>query len=210
MTRQRVTLGAPPGDGLAGFPRLHVDAAQPVYRIVRGGRGPWWFSSSGEGRFDLSAPLGTCYLALDPFSALLDVIGPDVCAGLVSTAFFEERRVRELRLPRAHAFADVADRGSVAFGVTGELHTVTPYALPQRWARAFADAGFDGVRYRLRHDPAASPDGLAVFGPAGEQAWARGRERRIGRAIVDRLRRECGVRVAPVPHSSELTFADDE
>ena len=58
------------------------------------------------------------------------------------------------------------------FGVTAELASITPYDLPQQWAAAFARAGYQGVRYRVRHDPGGSR-ALALFGPAGERPGGR-------------------------------------
>jgi hypothetical protein len=43
------------------------------------------------------------------------------------------------------------------------------YARAQRFAAWFHQAGFDGVRYMLRNDPAAKLIGVALFGSAGEQ-----------------------------------------
>lgn len=52
--------------------------------------------------------------------------------------------------------------------MTAEIATTERYDLTQRWASAFAAAGFAGVRYWARHDPARGR-AVALFGPAGDQ-----------------------------------------
>ena len=82
---------------------------------------------------------------------------------------------------------------------------MTPYDLPQRWAAAFAAAGYEGVRYRVRHDPGGSR-ALALFGVAGERKRRpRGRrQRRRRRRCSSRLADDTGLRVAVIPHSADL------
>jgi hypothetical protein len=88
--------------------------------------------------------------------------------------------------------------------VTAELATITPYDLPQRWAAAFAAAGHDGIRFRARHDPGGGR-ALALFGAAGERTrWRRGRSSPIAGELLERLRTEAGVTVAPIPDSTDL------
>ena len=80
---------------------------------------------------------------------------------------------------------------------------MTPYAVPQRWAAAFAAAGHEGVRYRVRHDPAGGR-ALALFGAAGERRWPRGRQQDVGARLLARLAEEAGIRIAPVPAAADL------
>jgi hypothetical protein len=108
-----------------------------------------------------------------------------------------------LGLPHQCRAADTTVRAARGFGVTAELASMTPYALPQRWAAAFAAAGHQGVRYRVRHDPGGSR-ALALFGAAGERRWPRGRSQQVGRSLLAQLAAEAGVRVASVPASSDL------
>ena len=90
-------------DDLGRFPQRSVHGTWFRAHVDRGGRdgGCWWFSSvptdpDAGGRFDLPGPDGTCYLAGDPLSALLELIGPDLESGAVSADFLHERRLREL------------------------------------------------------------------------------------------------------------------
>ena len=94
-------------------------------------------------------------------------------------------------------------RAARGFGVTAELASMTPYDVPQRWAAAFAAAGYEGVRYRVRHDPAGSR-ALALFGAAGERRWPRGRRQDVDERLLARLADETGVRVAALPAAADL------
>jgi hypothetical protein len=98
---------------------------------------------------------------------------------------------------------DTTVRAARGFGVTGELASMVPYDLPQRWAAAFAAAGYQGVRYRIRHDPGGSR-ALALFGAAGERRWPQGRSQQVAGSLLARLASEAGVRVAPIPAASDL------
>jgi hypothetical protein len=165
------------------------------------GFGPWWFSSDGAGRFDLAPPRGTCYLADDEMGALLEVLGP---VAVVSADWAKRFSVWQLGLPDQCSAADTTVRAARGFGVTAELATVTPYDLPQRWAAAFAAAGYQGVRYRVRHDPGGSR-ALALFGAAGERKrWPRGRCQDVDDEVLERLADQTGLRIAVIPDAADL------
>ena len=127
-------------------------------------RSAWWFSSDGAGRFDLPAPRGTCYLAEEPLAAFLEAtrgltfLSEDFLAGrrLFTTVLAAERRV-----------ADLTSAAAYGFGVTGELSATADYTGPRAWASALHAAGFDGIRYHVRHDPRGELAGVAWFGRAG-------------------------------------------
>jgi hypothetical protein len=201
-TRQALALGLPPApDELAGFPVWHVHGGTSLFRVTSSGHGPWWFSSNGAGRFDLFPPRGTCYLADDEMGALLEVLGP---VSVVITAWAKRFSIWQLALPDQCSAADTTVRAARGFGVTAELATMTPYDLPQRWAAAFAAAGHQGVRYRVRHDPAGSR-ALALFGAAGERRrWPRGRRQDVDDELLERLADETGLRVAGIPDADDL------
>ena len=199
--RQRPSIGPPPPpDDLAGFPTWHVHAGTTLCRITTSGFGPWWFSSDARGRFDLPTPRGTCYLADDEVGALLEVLGP---VEVVSPRWAARLSLWHLGLPRQCTAADTTVRPARGFGVTAELASMTPYVVPQAWAAAFAAAGHEGVRYRVRHDPAGSR-ALALFGAAGERRWPRGRRQDVGERLLARLADETGVRVAALPAAADL------
>src|SRR4029450_991876 len=75
--RQRPSIvPPPPPEHLVAFPVWHVHAGTVLCRVTTSGLGPWWFSSDAHGRFDLAPPRGTCYLADDEVTALLEGLGP--------------------------------------------------------------------------------------------------------------------------------------
>lgn len=169
-SRERTALGPPPAS-LADFPAYLVDTGTDLFRAHAAELGPWWFSSDGTGRFDLAAPRGTCYTALDPLSALRERLGPVLGASqTVPESLLETSVVSRLRLAAAREVADLQDGRAVAFGVTRELETMVPYAVPQAWARAFDEAGCGGVRYGPRFTP-GDRSAVAVFGDGGVADW---------------------------------------
>jgi hypothetical protein len=109
-------LGPPPGD-LAGFPARDVPAGYPLFRIHRRGRAPWCFSHDRSGRFDLSPPRGTCYLAEEPLGAFVEVFRT---TALVSEV--RARRLSVLRLDRPLVLANCTSRRVRAFDVTAAIH----------------------------------------------------------------------------------------
>lgn len=168
--RERTALGPPPGS-VAGFPAYSVAADTDLYRAHGRDLGPWWFGNDGAGRFDLRTPRGTCYVALDPLSALRERLGPVLGSSqAVPESLLEEAVVSRLRLPAARDVADTQDRGAAEFGVTREIESTVPYAVPQAWARAFDEAGFGGVRYGPRFTPGDS-SALALFDAEGAADW---------------------------------------
>ena len=169
-SRERTALGPPP-ESLAGFPAYLVDTDTDLFRAHGVDLGPWWFGNDGTGRFDLTAPRGTCYAALDPLSALRERLGPVLGASqAVPESLLEASVVSRLRLPSAREVADVQDGGAAAFGVTREIESLVPYAVPQAWARAFDEAQCGGVKYGPRFTPGEC-SAVAVFGEEGATDW---------------------------------------
>lgn len=204
--RSSISLRSPPDDpaALDGFPRKRLEAKADLYRLAREGRSPWWFGSSGEGRFDLPPPHGTCYLAADPIGALLEVVGPDGDGGAVSARFLADRILHRLHAPAELRVADLTSRRASRFGITAEIGTLVPYDLPQAWAARLHAAGCEGLAYWLRHDPAHG-EGVALFGREGKRDdWPAGEEIAVGPELLARLRDECGIEVAEVPRAGEL------
>jgi hypothetical protein len=169
-SRERSAQGPPPAS-LAGFPAHLVDTRTELFRAHGAELGPWWFGNDGSGRFDLPSPRGTCYVALDPLSALRERLGP-VLGGsqAVPESLLEASVVSRLRLIAPREVADLQDGGAAAFGVTRELESMVPYAVPQAWARAFDAAGSGGVRYGPRFTPGDS-SAVALFDGEGAQDW---------------------------------------
>ncbi len=135
-------------------------------------RGAWYFASHapdeiGAGRFDLTGPEGTCYLADTEMAAVHECIGHDMAAsGWVPADLVEGRVLSKLPLPHDVRSADTTVEEAANFRVTNEIHTTGDYGTAQAWARAFHDSGFGGVFYELRFAN-GFPRGLALFGPQG-------------------------------------------
>ena len=194
-------ISASPPEDLRHFPERILAPGEPLFRIYRADRGPWWFSSDGTGRFDLSPPRGTCYLAEDPLGAFVETFRE---AHVVPEQAVRRRVQSRLALPRALRLADCADRKARMFGVTAAVHATPDYALTGAWASGLAGAGFDGVRYLLSHDPAQELVGYALFGDAGEAgdpaAWPPTEPTEPGEIAADvlvRARRQFGFLIVP-------------
>lgn len=173
MTREVVALGSPGNRSLAGFPTWSLTTRRQLWRGHKAGNGPWWFASSGRGRFDLGEPRGTCYVAFDERTAIRETVGEVLAtAGVISHEFADERVLSRLRIPARRTLADACAEAAADFGLTRELCTVTPYEIPQQWAAALAGS-CDGLRYQTRFTTGAAPNAAALFHDAGERAdWA--------------------------------------
>ncbi len=102
---------------------------------------------------------------------------------------------RDLRL------ANCCVRAASKFGINAEIHSSTDYDKTQGWAAAFHEAGFDGIRYFLRSDPALKLIGYALFDAAGEAPpgrWPSGPSEPVSPATLTEARRY-GFEVIPVP-----------
>ena len=188
-------LGLPPDD-LSRFPAFGVDRRRSLYRIHRTDVGPWWFSGDGSGRFDLGGGRGSCYLAVTPVGAFIEVFR---IATVIPEAEVEARSLSSLVPPGPSRLADCTVPGARRFGITGAIHTQPDYTVPQRWAEAFAAAGFGGIRYRVSHDPAQRELGVVLFGDAGEHSFPVRRTESIPVSVIEAARRRFGLIVALTP-----------
>jgi len=209
VSRQQPTLRVPRVDeDLRRFPAYGTDTRRTYWRVVREGHGPWWFGSTLNGRFDLPLPNGTCYLASDDLGAILETLGPELLpGGLAPESLLHGRFLRALRLPHNHRVANCLAQQAAKW-VTAEISTLTPYEVPQAWAKAFHRIGFQGVRYAPRHSTSRRTHLVAIFGPAGERnEWPGGRTLPLGAPQLRRLRERCGITVFTTPFADELVFA---
>lgn len=198
MTRDTVAL-RPPARSLSGFPGCELTAAQPLTRGHRAANAPWWFASSGGGRFDLTPPRGTCYLAFDELTAIRETVGEALATtGVISDVFAADRQLSTLVVPHDHHLADTCADEAADFGLTRELSSMTPYAVPQEWAAAFDGVSFAGLRYQTRFTTGTSANAVGLFGEAGEAAtWPTDPS---PEPLVTAARR-CGFTVASPPRS---------
>lgn len=166
VTRQRVSQSAPPDD-LRGFPTTTHDGE--VYRVAR--LSPWWFCVCGECRFDLDADAahgrGTMYAADDRITGVIETIGPELIGRTIAWRFLADRTVWALAYDRPLVNADLTADAAIGYGITNELSTMVPYTVPQLWASAVDEHGWDGISYRTRFNTASVATGVALFDEAG-------------------------------------------
>jgi hypothetical protein len=185
---------------LENFPERVLHSGTEVHRIHAAELGAWYFEAQDTWRFNPCsvAGLGACYLAERPVAGLLEaykgvtVVDEQDVAG---KAHFTASLDVEVRL------ADCCVPAAGEFGVNGEIHTTTDYVVTQAWASALAHAGFAGVCYFCRSDPAMSLVGYAFFGDAGEAPlgrWPVGLDKAISENIL-REAEDYGLRVRPTP-----------
>lgn len=161
---------------------------------------PWWFSSSGRGRFDLKLVrgYGTCYLAQTEVAGLLETFpGMQV----VDEADVDKRATFEVVLAAPQRLANCCAPSAGKFGVNAEIHDGLDYEKCQRWAAAFYGANFDGIRYFVRSDPGRALIAYALFDPAGQAPagrWLAGSSNPVSaKARLDAER--YGLSVRPTP-----------
>ena len=131
---------------------------------------------------------------------MLEVLGP---VTVVSPPWAGRLSMWHLGLPRQCTAADTTVRAARGFGVTAELASMTPYALPQRGpprSRPPATRACATGSPRPRRQPSARP-----VRRGGRAALARGPPPAGRRALLARLRpRRPAIRVAPVPAAADL------
>jgi hypothetical protein len=191
---------------LQRFPQRTLRADREIYRIHRfqrlSGNTGWWFSFDGTGRFDpVGTGKGSCYFAERPLGAWVEVYRRQM---LLAEAAVTDRWLMSVRVGRDLRLADLTSRRALEFGVTASLGANEQYDASQAFAADALGAGFAGIRYMVRHDPAQKLYGLALFGEAGEQpdndrAEASILDYPIPDELIAEARRRFGYRVVPRP-----------
>ena len=154
----------------ADFPSVTIPEGAELHRIHRRSTHPAWFSSSGSERFDPPvshrARYGSCYIAFDAMASYLEVFGR---MDAVSSTDIHRRALSRLTTDRALTLADLTDRSVLGtFRITASVSTGSDYEPSQQLSAELFDAGFDGIRYRVRHDPALAHEAVAMFGEPGQ------------------------------------------
>lgn len=152
------------------FPARRIDTATPLFRIHQSHRHPAWFNTDGLLRFDPPPGqrdrFGVCYLGLDPLASYVEVFGR---IRAVPKAELDRRRLSELTVRHVVEVADLTDRSVLGtFGITAAHSVGSDYESAQELASRLFEVGFDGVVYRVRHDPAMALEAIALFGEPGE------------------------------------------
>lgn len=191
---------------LQRFPRRTLRADREIYRIHRlqrlSGNTGWWFSFDGTGRFDpVGTGKGSCYFAERPLGAWVEVYRRQM---LLAEAAVLDRWLMSVRVGRDLRLADLTSRRALGFGVTASLGANERYDASQVFAADALGAGFAGIRYLVRHDPAQKLFGIALFGEAGEQpdhnrVEASILDHPIPDEVIAEARRRFGYRVVPRP-----------
>lgn len=173
-------LGEPPlaAGSLSDVPQepLRGRELHRVWRAVTAGgsqrESPWWFASVGEdpssaGRFDLPAPMGTCYLATSAVAAVLEALQLHL-VNLPREELAIRRRATVVAPENAPPAARLTARHLAgAFGVTAALWAGSDRPLTQRWAAAFRRDGWWALYAGTQHDPSGQLRGVALFDHAG-------------------------------------------
>ena len=185
----------------SAFPRRTLRGDATVYRIHKSAKSPWWFSSTGDGRFDpVGTGMGACYLAETQLGAWIEVFRKNT---LLAETEIAQRSLLAVTLKRDLRLADITSRRALSFGVTAALGANEQYEQSHAFAVRALEDGFAGIRYFIRHDPAQKRYGLALFAPAGAPDPAERRWPTDSVAIPDTLIREAkrvfGYRVLPTP-----------
>lgn len=124
------------------------------------------------GRYDLPAPNGSCYLADDVHTCVLEVVADELVVSrgpqlLAATELRARRRVTLTADADTGPFANLDAPASYGYGVAGDLHATDNRRLTQQWARALHEHGHVGVRGHARTPPAGTATTWTLFGPAG-------------------------------------------
>jgi len=146
---------------LTGFPAATPKV--PVFRAHLIDRGPWFFASDDGGRFNLSPPRGTCYLADTPAAAVRERLGQRIVVRH-EVSFEAAAEMQVSALDAGGRYAHVSSAEAAGFEVTGELAAMTPYEVPRAWATEFDAAAFDGVAFAGRFSLTTA---WGLFGAAG-------------------------------------------
>lgn len=133
---------------------------------------PWWFASAPRhpadgGRFDLPAPMGTCYTAIQPVGAVLEALQMHLTN--LPRAELALRRRAEIFAPddAPRAAKLTTRRVAGVHGVTAALWAGSDRALSQRWATALRRDGWWAVYGGIAHDPSGRLRGVALFDHSG-------------------------------------------
>ena len=155
-------LPAPPDD-LPELPSTKL-GTKDLWRIHAADIAAWSFDPGPDGRFNIS-DTGTCYLAEEPIGAFVEKFGRLLRpGGVISEPLVDVQRLSRLRPPKANV-VDLTDPTVLGLiGLTAEIHATIDYDLTLGWALALRDAGYDGIRYKARHDPRGLLTSIALFG----------------------------------------------
>lgn len=191
---------------LRAFPTRTLAIGTKLHRIHHANLGPYWFSSYDAddergGRFDLPAPNGSSYWALQPAASFLETIARRPLS-IVPLELLDRFSLSVVELPAALVAANAPVKAARGFGLTAEFHSALAYAATRRWASALFDAGHRALIAIPRHDVTAKLRSVTLFGRGGEHMPAGWKRRTatgpIPASLVDQMA-GWGIRCLPIP-----------
>jgi hypothetical protein len=141
---------------LADFPIVDKERLpQALYRVHQARHDPEWFGIDPRDRWSppaaAAALFGTCYLATDPVTAIMEAFGD---LPVITERIIAERALAVIHLPLHQKLADFTSPAIVGtWKLDRRISTGDDYDTCQRWAHSLRLAGFSGVYYEPRHDP---------------------------------------------------------
>ena len=191
-------LPAPPDD-LPELPSVKLET-EALWRIHAADVAPWFFDAGPDGRFNL-ADSGTCYLSEEPIGAFVEKFGRLLRpGGVIPEPLVDAQRLSRLRPPRVNVVDLTDSRVLGLVGLTAEIHSTTDYNLTQGWALALQEAGYDGIRYKARHDPRGQLVSIALFG-SGKPPRSAARTTAVPVDLIHEASATFAITVLPRHHS---------
>jgi RES domain len=155
---------------MEGFPQYTLAPGDELWRIHKEGMSPWFFRNNGRFRFDLveNPAYGTCYFAEEPLGAFVETLQGFRTVPMPRVELVQ-RRLFHLEVSYPLTLADTTHNAAARFGIDGSIAAGAAghYGRSQAFAKRALDAGFAGVRYRVRNDMTQNLLGIALFGPLG-------------------------------------------
>lgn len=137
-------------------------------------------------------------MATQPLGAWIEVFRQEM---LLSEVAITQRVLCTIQLGRDVRLADLTSRRVLQFGVSASLGANEEYSASQAFAATALEAGFAGIRYWLRHDPAQRLYAIALFGDAGASTPERAAavEHENPETLLDQAQAAFGYRILPTP-----------
>lgn len=173
-------LGDPPdaAGSLSDLPSFTLEADRSLHRVWRRDLPDgttrddfWWFASVPDeprlgGRFDLPAPMGTCYTSTSAVGAVLETLQHHLTS-LPRAELQVRRRAELLPLGDVPPAADLTAQQATGSGITAALWAGRDRPLTQAWAAALRRDGWWLLHGGIQHDPSGRLRAVTLFDHAG-------------------------------------------
>lgn len=146
------------------FPAYVIEPGTALFRIHQRAYHPAWFNHDGTYRFDPPPShrnrFGSCYLGREPLTSYVEIFGRFKAVPQVE---IDRRVLSQINVQVSMRCGDLTNRMVLGrFGLDAAISTGTNYQPAQEVAAQLYAVGFDGIRYRVRHDPAMSLEAIAL------------------------------------------------